>query len=264
MKKITIYLMGIISLFMVFQACDYNNFDNPPIDEPQALTPTNTINELKSMYASGGVVVNSDIIIAGKVISSDQEGNIYRSLYIQDNTGGIEIKINSSGLYNFYKEGQMVYLKCKNLKLGAYGGNISIGAVPVDNNYENDFIPSPIMENYIVKGAKENPVVPIVLKITELNKKYSNMLIKLNHVQFLESELKLNYADAENKLTRNIILTDKDGNRLVVRTSGYARFAGMQIAQGSGSITGILTYFNNTAQLIIIRLSDVQLNNPRF
>jgi hypothetical protein len=183
---------------------------------------------------------------------------------IQDETAGIEVKINSSGLYNYYKPGRVVYLHANNLKLGAYGGTVSIGSIPIDKNYENDFIPYPVMENYITKGRMETPIMPLSLTIPTLRKQYSNMLVKIEDVQFLASELSLSYADGKNNITQNRTLIDNKGNRLVVRTSGYARFAETKVAQGSGSITGILTYFNETAQLTIVKISDVQLDKPRF
>ena len=264
MKKITIYLIGILGLFVGLQSCDYNEFENPPANETDIPTVTHTIQQLKNMYIPGGTVVKNDIVISGKVISSDRNGNIYKNLIIQDETAGIEIKINTSGLYNFYKTGQLIYLKCKNLQLGAYGENVSIGAVPVDDNYENDFIPYPVMGNYVVKGALEMPVEPKTLTIPELDEKYADMFVQINDVEFLESELSLTYANAENQLTQNRTLIDQNGERLVVRTSGYARFAGTQIAQGSGDIAGILTYYYDTPQLTIIRLSDVELTQARF
>lgn len=269
MNKITRYLIGLFSLLVVLQACEYNDFDNPPEEEKiDPIHRTNSIKELKSLYVEGGTVIdmNEDYVIQGKVISSDKEGNIYKSLVIQDETGGIEIKINSSGLYNYFKQGTTVFLHANNLKLGAYGGTLSIGSVPADKNYENDFIPAPVMDNYVIKAGKGTPVKPTLLTIPTLSSQYNNMLIKLEDVQFLESEVAndLTFADGINQQTENRTLVDKEGNRLIVRTSGYARFAQTLLPLGSGSITGILTYFHDTAQLTIISINDVQLDKPRF
>ncbi|NLA64063.1 MAG: hypothetical protein GX857_12790, partial [Bacteroidales bacterium] len=222
----------------------------------------------KSLYVEGGKVIDmiDDYVVQGKIISSDKEGNIYKSLVIQDETGGIEIKINSSGLYNYFKQGTTVFLRANKLKVGAYGGTLSIGSVPVDKNYENDFIPATVMENYIIKAGKGEPVKPTLLTIPTLKSEYNNMLIKLDNVQFLQSEVAndLTFADGVNQQTENRTLVDAKGNRLVVRTSGYARFAQTLLPLGSGSVTGILTYFHETAQLTIISIKDVQLDKPRF
>ena len=266
MNKITRYLIGPFLLLALLLGCNYNDYDNPP--EVSNVIATYTIKQLKSMYTDGGkeVISNEDIIVSGRVISSDKEGNVYKSLIIQDETAGIEIKINSSGLYNYFKLGSIVYLHANYLKLGSYGGTISIGSVPVDENYENDFIPSPVMGNYVMKGVKDAPVKPLSLAIPELREKHSNMLIKIKDVQFIESEVanNLSYADGINKNTENRTLVDSEGNRLLVRTSGYARFAETKLPLGSGDIVGIITYFNGTPQLTIISINDVQFDKPRF
>ena len=65
-----------------------------------------SISDVKDMYSSNGnkpYVVNKNCVIKGQVTTSDQVGNLYKSLYIQDETAGIEIKIGKNGLYNEYK-----------------------------------------------------------------------------------------------------------------------------------------------------------------
>jgi hypothetical protein len=78
------------------------------------------------MYTGTLDSIEDDIIIKGIVISSDQAGNIYKSLYIQDSTGGLNISLDKTNLYTIYKPGQKVYVKCKGLYLGAYGGVVQL------------------------------------------------------------------------------------------------------------------------------------------
>ena len=66
-------------------------------------------------------------IIKGQVTTSDQVGNLYKSLYIQDETAGIEVKIGKNGLYNEYKLGQWIYVDCTDLTVGDYKGTINLG-----------------------------------------------------------------------------------------------------------------------------------------
>ena len=85
--------------------------------EPAAasLQVTTSIADLKAMYQGKPLHIEQDIVVGGQVISSDASGNIYRSLYIQDDSGAIEVKIGNSGLYNDYKVGQTLYVKCQGL-----------------------------------------------------------------------------------------------------------------------------------------------------
>jgi len=119
--------------------------------------------------ASTVIPAEDRIAIKGKVISTDQPGNIYRGIYIQDissktdpDTGqtidtsaAIEIKVGATGLYNDYKVGQTVYIKCDELVLGNYRYNLSLGSVSEDSAYSNDYIDlKKDIERAILRGAK--------------------------------------------------------------------------------------------------------------
>ena len=77
--------------------------------------------------------------IKGKVISSDRQGNIYKSLHIYDGTAAIELKLYN-GLYLDYcldlntMESQWVYVRLDGLYLGNYRMMLSIGDAPSDSN----------------------------------------------------------------------------------------------------------------------------------
>lgn len=79
----------------------------------------------------------ADKYIKGKVISSDRQGNIYKSLYIYDGTAAIELKLYN-GLYLDYlldldkMESQWVYVRLDGLYLGNYRMMLSIGGAPSD------------------------------------------------------------------------------------------------------------------------------------
>lgn len=108
-----------------------------------------TIAELKGMYidefgqiSHNGVnsgwantkylLIEDDLYIKGKVISDDDEGNVYKSLHIQDHTSGIELKLNNNvGLR--YKYGSWVYVRLSGLYLGNYRMMLSLGAEPSES-----------------------------------------------------------------------------------------------------------------------------------
>ena len=78
------------------------------------------------------IFVDRDVYIKGKVISSDTEGNIYKSLHIQDETTGIELKLNNNvGLK--YKKGTWVYVRLTGLYLGNYRMMLSLGGAPSES-----------------------------------------------------------------------------------------------------------------------------------
>lgn len=92
-----------------------------------------SIKELKDMCANvplaGYKEITEDYVIKGKVISSDQAGNVYKSVYIYDGTAGIELKLMVSN-YVYYQVGQTLYVKLKGLAIGNYRYMLSVGGIP--------------------------------------------------------------------------------------------------------------------------------------
>jgi hypothetical protein len=78
------------------------------------------------------IFVGHDVYIKGKVISDDTEGNIYKSLHIQDETSGIELKLNNNVGVNF-KKGTWVYVRLTGLYLGNYRMMLSLGGAPSES-----------------------------------------------------------------------------------------------------------------------------------
>ncbi len=76
--------------------------------------------------------------IKGKVISNDEQGNIYKSLYIFDGTAAIELKL-TNGLFLDYpcnletKESMWVYVKIRGLYLGNFRMMLSLGDIPTSS-----------------------------------------------------------------------------------------------------------------------------------
>ncbi len=126
-----------------------------------------SIKDLKAMYRTGGISVSGNVWIKGQVISTDITGNIYRELYIQDNTGGIDVKIGKSALYGEFALGQWVYVYCDNLQLGAYNGMPQLGLEPDNtstNEYETSYIDvQAIIDLHVFKGEYGTPVAPAVV-----------------------------------------------------------------------------------------------------
>ena len=103
--------------------------------------------------------------------------NFYKSFYIQDETGGMEIKLGKNGLYNDYLPGQRIYVDCNGLELGMYGykagsgnGMVQIGFNNgTDDTYETSYIESSILiDTHVFKGEVEGEVKPVELTVDQL------------------------------------------------------------------------------------------------
>lgn len=261
------YLLA-CSILIGAVSCDYNKPDEPLMDNhaSELSKATHTIAQLKELYQGGATHIAEDVIVEGTIISDDTEGNLYRTAYVQDATGGIELKLGVANLSTLYPQGSTVQIHAKGMTLGRYGGQINLGYRALGDRYETGFYPE-LTTPQVLRFKQSGKVEPKTLTITTLSKAYAGQLVKIDEVQFLESDLKQTFAAPQNKNTQanvNRTLVDRSGKSLIVRTSSYARFAGKQLPSGSGSITAILTYFNNTPQLLLLKEQDAQLNGPRF
>ena len=128
-----------------------------------------SIADLKAMYKSPGVEITEDVWIKGQVISSDKTGNVYRELYIQDETGGIDVKIGKSSLYSEFQLGQWVYVNCNSLTLGSYSGMPQLGLDDPTGEYETSYIDLQVLiDQHVFRGAHDTPLEPVVVTEEQL------------------------------------------------------------------------------------------------
>ena len=140
-----------------------------------------TIKEMKGQYEkktasekkkTSGHTITENIWIKGQVVSDDKSGNLYREIYLQDATGGIDLKLGKSALYSDYKLGQWVYVKCTDLCIGAYNGMPQLGLEPdstTTNEYETSYIDvQAVINNHVFRGAYDTPVAPRVVTEAEI------------------------------------------------------------------------------------------------
>lgn len=267
-SKLTVVIALVVTFF---SSCIKNNYDAPPVNgsDPN-LTPTHTIAQLKQMYAGSRIELTDSILIAGVIAADDKSGNFYKTLIIQDETAGIAIRLDQSGLFNNYMIGRKIYIKCKGLFLGAYNGLIQLGgAATAGSNTEVDAVPSTLIDKFLIKGSLHNTVTALpVTSLSQLDDSYQNRLIKLENVQFSNADAGYTYADGTLQLSKNanIELYDANCNLLgtvVLRNSGFATFANEIMPTFRGTLYAIYSVFGSTKQLFIRDVYDVQFDQPR-
>jgi len=199
MKRfIPVFLIGIIAAV----SCDIytSGYEEPDEFEPQSLDVTTTIKDLKAMYEGKALYINDYTVIGGQVISSDQSGNLYRTMYIQDETGAIELKLGKSYLYSDYKLGQWVYVQCQGLTLGQYGGMVQIGYEDQSGEYETAYMDVDyLISSHVVKGAYDE--LPDPVELTDANitdEDYWGMYSKVTGLTYGNQIFTILYDDADN------------------------------------------------------------------
>src|SRR3954469_2433072 len=233
-----------ILFFICIIACN-KKFDEPPVYVAPNISADLTINDLKAMHTIGKIEqITVDKTIAGVVIADDESGQFYKTIVIQDSTGGISVKLDGYDLYTKYPVGRQVFIKVKGLYIGDYNRLIEIGG-GIDNSGsapQVTGIASSLFDSYVVKGTLNNVVEAKFVKVGDLNDAYQNTLIELDNFEFAVTDTSKNFADTSlNSSAVNFTIKSCDGENIILRNSSYADFAGYNVPNGNGNITAIYT-----------------------
>ncbi len=260
--------LAALLLAVSFSACVKRDFDEPPTGgEPVNITANTTIAALKALHVTPGGFdkITDDLIIEGIVVMDDRSGNYYKTLVIQDATGGIEVKFNDGYLYNQYPVGRKMFIRCKDLILTDYNKLTQLTGSTVQQAGQTSDVglTQAQVRTNVVKGPIGAPPAPTVLSVSELNSSHISTLVQLKNVQFIPADAGKTYADPVTKYSLNRTLEDCNKDQVVLRTSGYSEFAGALTPSGNGTLTGVLGIYGTTLQLYVRDLNDVNMSADR-
>lgn len=282
MKK----LFSLFAALLLLNACvQDDDYGIPPYESyicSDEWTPTLTINDLYTMVdATGGIIdfEGQDQYFEGYVASSDQTGNFFKTISVQDHpenpTRGLQVEMDRANLFNNFPLGSKIRVKLNGLQVGYDRGALKVGQTYVQNGETRVGRMADIIISDHVKRACQDivEIKPVVFPNIQaaLNSGKINTLIKIENVQFAANQLGTTYANAVNQTTVNKTVEDPNGTTVVLRNSGFATFAADLLPEGSGDLTAILGIFdtngsisNSDFQLFIRDTNDVEFNNPRF
>ena len=254
MKRLNLFLNALL-LMLVAVGCN-EDFDMPPMVVPHAEHQANmTIAEFKAKYWQDARnfidTCKEDTYIHGWVTSSDEEGNIYKHLYIQDETAGIGISIDANSICNTYRLGQEIVINMKDFWIGKYNGEYLIGkpewyaaqSVWEAGRMTLDQFKEHVEINGLPNLEKINPIEVEIGDVVghsdaETQLKYQGQFVIIRDVEWEGADGELPFSESASSTTRNI--KDEEGNVLGVSNSNYANFRGDPLPVGRGDVQGIL------------------------
>ncbi|MFD0863371.1 DUF5689 domain-containing protein [Sungkyunkwania multivorans] len=239
---------------------------NLTCDDP-GLTATKTVQEIFDASTGSAMQYTADDIIEGYVVSSDEGGNFFKSISIQaiDGSVGFSVPIDVTDLYTEYEPGRKVYVRLQDRYTAVDFDALEIGDLFGGNQVGR--LPETIYRDVVLRScdfvAEENFVNTI--NIQDISDQYLNQLIQFENVQFVDDAIGSTYYDAANDLggATNHLLSDEFGFQVIFRTSSFADFASQPVAEGSGTVRGVLTKFGDDYQLLARTVNDVMLDAPR-
>ncbi|MET3535468.1 DUF5689 domain-containing protein [Chryseobacterium limigenitum] len=254
-----------------------DEWDTPPIKcENKFAATTMTMAAFKAQAPTTGyILINTDQIFDGYVVSSDENGNFYKTISFQDKpenpTVGLQIEVDRASNYADFPVGAHIRINAKGLRLGTDRGAVKLGSV--DPSFDIGRIPGSLVSRYVsgvctgngLDIAAMKPLDLATLKIAQ-DEKYINMLVKVPNVQFAAGEIGkkyLNYvAGAGVDTDRNIV--DQAGNATIIRNSGFASFGSTLVPEGKGDLTFVVSRYNTSWQMLIRSTKDVNFGGKRF
>ena len=268
MKRSTQILRSIILMMftaVMFTSCVKKEYDDlSTANADPAITVTHSIKQLQA-YATGsvGVLITSDIVVAGIVVGDDASGNIYKKMILQQDSSGIAIAVDVTNFNTDYPIGRRVFVKCKGLYISNNGGNFELGTSPTNPVGR---IPANLLGQYLVKGQWGLSITPKVYDLATAEDFPldipTNTLVRFENVEFAPGSYGKTYAPTSgSNLTINNCMPSP--NQMIVYSSNFSTFAMAQSPTGNGSIQGIYTIYNNDAELQIRDLYDVDMPNAR-
>lgn len=246
MKIINKYALLFLALLPLLESCKKEP-DTPPVKKLSDGDIV-TIDTLRAWQAQYGSLVFEDSISVFGIVSMDENnGNIYKNIYLQDGDAAINVRLTRS---SNLQQGDSVRIALNGAILSEFSGVVQLDNVDTDKN--------------IVVQKSDVALAPLVLTIPEIDLSiHESRLIQLNDVQFKASEFNKTFADVVNQYAQNRYFEDFDGNSLYIRTSGFADFAGDTLPTGSGSMVCIVSEYNGDLQLILRSPEESKLEGPR-
>lgn len=272
------YILVMIAALVITGCVHDDKYNEPNLDGYQCadLTATMTLTQLRAKYTTTSFTFpdNSTDIVEGYVSSTDETGNIYKTIYIQDKpenpTQGFVISVDAVSTYTNYPQGSKVYIKLAGLSLGTYGGVVQLGvkngtetAATSVSRIPEKLVPAKIFRSCSVR-ANIVPKIMTSLQMVSANDQYIGCLIQMDNAEFDSRILCTNYAP--NGVTVDRLIRDNStATTRVVRNSGYASFANQILPSGNGKFVGIYSKFNSTYQMYINKVTDLEMTKfPRL
>jgi len=277
--KSTFLAVGILSI--VSSCVKNDDWETPPISCTNKFgEPTMTMAAFAAQApASGTYLVTTDQVFDGYVVSSDEQGNFYKTISFQDKpsnpTIGLQIEVDKASNFAEYPAGSHIRINAKGLRLGLDRGAVKIGSV--DPNFAIGRIPSALVGRYMSgvcngNGAMDiQTLIPTQLANLADAKQDSriNTLVSVPDSQFAISEVFpvqkkfIDYDAAGQGLDTDRNIEDKFGNTTIIRNSGFFKSGGELLPKGNGTVTFVVSRYNTSWQMLIRSVSDIKFTGNR-
>ena len=199
------------------------------------------------------------VILSAYIISSDEAGNFYKTLIIQDSPenpmNGLEIKIDMRSYYTKYNFGRKILLRLSGLSIQEQNGKYIVGYLSGDALVD---IPESLLDHFIIRSTETAEIVPKPITLESVSPSLINTFIELEKVQFLRADLGKSFSsEAYDKYNGERLIEQCDNlAKSYLYTSSYADFSSSLLPEERLRLRAVLTRDYYTGEITLV------LNNP--
>lgn len=292
MKINSIKLITVILVTLLLSSCVDDNFNVPtPSGNEQNKelgiilgNITNdpawnlvTIANLKSRFTSGNapVLIRTNDVVKGYVVSSDRAGNFFQEIYIQDAaenpTAGIKVVINLRNNYTKFNIGREVYISLNGLYLGETNSRDGITAIggKVKTTDSNEIDPMSVnqINTHLFRSRTTKAIIPKTIKVAEIGSNLVGTFVRIEDAFFPAALDGLTIVDPNESFDTQRTLSACNGSgfsEFIVETSSFANFSSVRMqSQKGGTINAVLSkdFNGNNFVLVLNEIKDLKFED---
>lgn len=239
----------LLSVLLLPAGCDRSSALEAESESNEQPQPTCTIARLKSLCDGSYHPIADQTVIRGTITGNNRYGEFYNRLILEDESGGIAVAAEYDAAENAYPLGKELIVYCNGLTLYDYGGKTELGKP----DGESTCIPrSETPKHLRLSGREATHRTATPARIGLLTAAHVDTYVRLDEVHFTERAAWCEFDPQTGRYaTTERTIEDAAGNTLAVRTLGGCAYAGEPLPEGSGSLCGIIDYFNGVYSLRI-------------
>jgi hypothetical protein len=260
-KKPHYFIGNLILISILFSCIHYDDFElaKPEINEPE-IKPNTDIIAIKHAYDQSGKKIytfdESDTsIIEVYVISSDEGGNFYKKMIVQDKnenpTSGIEVLIDLRAYFTKFNFGRKIYIKMAGLSVSNDEGKYIIG---YSSRNDVEGIPEYLIDDFIVRSGITQDIIPKQITFGDFTNSIIGTYVQFKNVQFRNDEIGKTYAgETFDEFDGERVLVQCD-NQLttILSTSTYSDFKSNLLPDKKGTLNSVLTKDYSSEKFILV------------
>lgn len=263
---------------------DLNIVEEEPNIDGTIVDLSTVYNELVTNEYESYTFQETNTYAEGYVVSSDEGGNFYKEIVIQDKpenpTMGIAIGIDVTPAFTRYAFGQKVYIKLDGLTVAQQrdGSEFNEPKLGISDGSDVDDIPASQVEKHILRTTEMATIVPNMVSFEDLSLANVNTFVQFSEVQFKRSYMRYD-EDGENVISsityagepgdeydvERTFLSCVSNGQMPISTSAFSDFKSVSLPQGSGTLSGVLsrTYYGDNYTLFLRTPEDADMTNDR-